>query len=101
MPIRCTDIESLVQTYLDDELADGETREVELHVGACEDCRRQVTQAARFHEHLRRELAPPSAPGDLGQRIALALDQEDWRRRRAGAGCGCCLAPRPWPRPRP
>jgi hypothetical protein len=82
MPIRCTDIESLVQTYLDDELAEGETRELEMHIGACAGCRRHVTGAARFHERLRRDLAPPSAPGDLCQRVALALDQEDWRIRR-------------------
>jgi anti-sigma factor RsiW len=85
MPIRCTEIESLVQTYLDDELADGETRELELHLGACEGCRRHVAAAARFHARLRQDLAPPSAPGDLCQRIALALDQEDWRMRRARA----------------
>jgi anti-sigma factor RsiW len=86
MPIRCTDIESLVQTYLDDELAEGETRELELHVGECESCRRQVTRAARFHDRLRQDLAtlaPPSAPEALCQRVALALDQEDWRMRRA------------------
>lgn len=85
MPIRCTDIESLVQTFLDDELAEGETRELELHVGTCDDCRRHVTGAARFHERLRQCLAavaPPSAPSDLCQRVALALDQEDWRMRR-------------------
>jgi anti-sigma factor RsiW len=87
MPIRCTDIESLVQTYLDDELAEGETRELELHVGTCDECRRHVTGAARFHERLRQCLAavaPGSAPSDFCQRIALALDQEDWRMRRAG-----------------
>jgi anti-sigma factor RsiW len=85
MPIRCTDIESLVQTYLDDELAEGESRELELHVGECDGCRRQMVQAARFHERLRQDLAalaPPGAPGELCQRIALALDQEDWRLRR-------------------
>lgn len=87
MPIRCTDIESLVQTYLDDELAEGENRELELHVAACESCQRQVTQAAQFHDRLRRELAamaPPGVPEELCQRIALALDQEDWRMRRTG-----------------
>lgn len=83
MPIRCTDIETLVQTYLDDELADGETRELELHFGLCASCRRHAASAARFHSHLRAQLAPPSAPGELGQRIALALDQEDWHLRRA------------------
>jgi anti-sigma factor RsiW len=85
MPIRCTEIESLVQTYLDDELAEGETRELELHVGACDGCRRQVTAAARFHARLRQDLAalaPPSAPEELCKRVALALDQEDWRTRR-------------------
>jgi hypothetical protein len=83
MPIRCTDIETLVQTYLDDELADGETRELELHLGMCASCRRHAASAARFHSHLRTQLAPPSAPAEFGQRIALALDQEDWNLRRA------------------
>jgi hypothetical protein len=86
MPIRCTDIESLVQTYLDDELAEGESGELEQHVGECEACRRHLVQAARFHERLRQDLAalaPSGAPGELCQRIALALDQEDWRMRRS------------------
>jgi len=83
MPIRCTDIETLVQTYLDDELADGETREFELHLGMCASCRQHAAAAARFHSQLRAQLAPPSAPGDLGARVALALDQEEWRMRRA------------------
>lgn len=83
MPIRCTEIETLVQTYLDDELADGETREFELHLGMCASCRRHAAAAARFHSHLRAQLAPPSAPGDLCERVALALDQEEWRMRRA------------------
>ncbi|HWN72114.1 MAG TPA: zf-HC2 domain-containing protein [Haliangium sp.] len=85
MPIRCTDIESLVQTYLDDELAEGESRELELHAGACESCRRHMVQAARFHERLRQDLAalaPTGASSELCQRVALALDQEDWRTRR-------------------
>jgi anti-sigma factor RsiW len=85
MPIRCTEIESLVQTYLDDELAEGENRELELHVGACESCRKHVAAAARFHARLRQDLAalaPPGAPEDLCKRVALALDQEDWRMRR-------------------
>lgn len=86
MPIRCTEIESLVQTYLDDELAEGENRELELHVGACESCRKHVTAAARFHARLRQDLAalaPPPAPEELCKRVALALDQEDWRARRS------------------
>lgn len=77
MPLQCAEIETLVQTYLDDELAGEETRDLERHVAGCTDCRQQVAEETRFHTSLRKQLAPPRAPADLRDRIAQALDRED------------------------
>ena len=77
MPLQCAEIETLVQTYLDDELAEGETLDLERHVAGCADCRQQVAEETRFHTSLRKQLAPPRTPAALRERITEALDREE------------------------
>lgn len=86
MSLPCADIETLVPTYLDDELAEEETRELEHHVAACPGCRQQLAEEMRFHASLRKRLAPPASPDDLGDRVMAALDREDWSARRQSRG---------------
>ncbi|ACY17825.1 anti-sigma factor family protein [Haliangium ochraceum] len=86
MPICCTDVDTLLQTYLDDELAEGESREFEAHLGVCGTCRGRTASAARFRDVIRDKLQPPRAPEDLRERVALALDREEWRMRRSRRG---------------
>lgn len=93
MPTRCTDIEPLVQTYLDDELAEEDARDVERHIETCDGCRRRTVAQARFHAFLRKELAPCRAPESLRERVAHALDQEEWRMRRARRAPGRWVLP--------
>lgn len=93
MPIRCKDIESLVQTYLDDELAQEDARDVERHIETCEGCRRRTVAEARFQAFLRKELAPCRAPESLRERVAHALDQEEWRMRRTRRAPGRWVLP--------
>ncbi|WP_428269495.1 anti-sigma factor family protein [Haliangium sp.] len=81
MPIRCEDIESLLQTHIDGELADDDAREVEAHLAACANCRQHAARERRFHHELRAALAPPPAPEGLRERMGHALDQEEWRMR--------------------
>jgi anti-sigma factor RsiW len=82
MPLQCADIETLVPTYLDDELAEEETRELEDHVTACAGCRQQLAGEARFHTGLRQRLSPPALPAVVRDRVTAALDREDWSARR-------------------
>lgn len=82
MSLQCADIETLVPTYLDDELAEEETRELEQHVARCFECRHQLDDEARFHAGLRRRLAPPAIPSAVRERVTAALDREDWNSRR-------------------
>jgi mycothiol system anti-sigma-R factor len=77
MAIHCSDIETLVHTYLDGELADEDLREFEEHTDECTACHERVESEIEFRTDLRHRLAPPRAPGELRERLMLALDQED------------------------
>ncbi len=77
MAINCSDITTLVHTYLDGELADQDLEEFEEHVLLCGECHARLEDEISFRDRLRRDLAPPRAPADLHQRIGVLLDQED------------------------
>ena len=88
MATQCKDIEALLPTYLDGELAPHDQLSLEHHVADCAPCREQV-RAERDHlDRIRTLLAPPPPPPGLDGRVRRALDQEDARalraRRRAG-----------------
>lgn len=82
MAIQCADTETLVQTYLDGELADNDAETLQAHLGECANCNQLATEEARFHARLRERLTPPPAPEHLRGNILKALDQEDWRARK-------------------
>ena len=82
MAIQCADIETLVQTYLDGELAESDASALQDHLDECTTCNQFATEEARFHARLRERLAPPPAPDHLRGNIMKALDQEDWRLRK-------------------
>ena len=89
MATQCKDIEALLPTYLDGELAPHDQLSLEHHVADCTPCREQV-RAERDHlDRIRILLAPPPPPAGLDRRVRQALDQEDARavraRRRAGS----------------
>lgn len=73
----CESIDTLAMAYLDDELADGERRELELHLLGCAPCRGHVDGERAELDLLRRRLAPPAAPDLLRARLGRALDAED------------------------
>jgi anti-sigma factor RsiW len=88
MATQCKDIEALLPTYLDGELAAHDQLSLEHHVADCPPCREQV-RAERDHlDRMRRLLAPPPPPPGLDQRIRQMLDREDAQliraRRRSG-----------------
>ncbi len=85
MAIQCADVETLVQTRLDGELADEDARALEKHLAGCSTCNEHAAEAAHFHNELRSALAPPPAPSQLREQLDLALDREDWKSRQRRA----------------
>lgn len=82
MAIQCADTESLVQTYLDGELADTDADALQAHLDGCLECNQIATEEARFLARLRERLTPPGAPEHLRGRIMDALDRDDWQARK-------------------
>jgi anti-sigma factor RsiW len=83
MAIQCLDVETLVQTHLDGELAEDDAKELQSHLTACSSCCGVATEEARFHAGLRQTLAPPAMPAGLHSKIIAELAREDWRARKA------------------
>lgn len=79
MATQCKDIETLLPTYLDGELAPHDRLSFEHHVADCADCRERVRDEASYLERVRSLLAPPAAPAALVERVRAGLDQEDRR----------------------
>lgn len=73
----CDSIDTLAMTYLDDELADEELRDFELHLIGCAACRGRVEGERDEIAELRRRLAPPPTPDVVRARLVAALDRED------------------------
>lgn len=86
MAIQCADVETLVQTHLDDELADEDARVLKEHLTSCRSCGVLASEEARFHAELRSKLAAPAMPAELAGRIAAELDRHDWRARKERVG---------------
>jgi mycothiol system anti-sigma-R factor len=79
----CSTIDTLAMVYLDDELADEERREVELHLHDCPSCAERLSAERKIRGALRAALAPPPAPALLRARIVRGLDQIDRTESRA------------------
>lgn len=73
----CESIDTLSMAYLDDELADEELREFELHAIECAECRAHVEAERAALADLRRQLTPPPTPDLVRARMMAALDGED------------------------
>ncbi len=83
MLIQCGDIETLTQSYLDNELTEGDAREFETHASVCEGCRNHLESEAEFHRQIRQQLTAPKAPMSLQDAICHSLDREDWNQRKS------------------
>jgi len=78
----CSSIDTLAMAYLDDELADEELRDFEMHLIDCAACRGRVDGERDALADLRRRLAPPPTPDVVRARLAATLDDEDARTAR-------------------
>lgn len=78
----CASIDTLAMTYLDDELADEELRDFEMHLIDCAACRARVDAEREALADLRGKLAPPATPDVVRARLFDRLDAEDARAAR-------------------
>ncbi len=90
----CSDVERLMEPYLDGEFEAGDRASIETHLSACSTCRDGAASAMAFRSELRARLREAFAPGtpqatapdSLRRRISAALDAEEarpatwWRR---------------------
>jgi anti-sigma factor (TIGR02949 family) len=77
MALYCSDIDALLQAYLDGELSSHELGDFESHVSGCASCRERTDRESATHARLRRLLAAPPAPSGLRRQILASLDRED------------------------
>lgn len=78
----CDSIDTLSMSYLDDELAAEEKRELELHLLDCSACRDHVHEERLEVDMLRQRLAVPAVPELVRARTIRLLDREDAHDRR-------------------
>jgi anti-sigma factor RsiW len=83
MPTHCHDIETLLPTYLDGELASHDHMSFEHHMADCEACRDRVLAEGAYQSRVRELLTPPQAPDHLAARVREALDRDDQQARSA------------------
>jgi hypothetical protein len=83
MPTQCHDIETLLPTYLDGELAAHDHLSFEHHMADCAACRDRVLSEGAYRARVRELLAAPPPPDLLAARVRQALDREDEQARSA------------------
>lgn len=83
MPTHCHDIETLLPTYLDGELAAHDHLSFEHHMADCAGCRDRVLAEGAYRARVRELLTPPPAPADVEARMREMLDREDEQVRSA------------------
>jgi anti-sigma factor RsiW len=81
MPTQCHDIETLLPTYLDGELAAHDHLSFEHHMADCVACRDRVMSEGAYRARVRELLAPPPPPDGLAAKVRQALDAEDAQAR--------------------
>jgi len=77
MALSCTDIESLVDPYLDGELDDRDLHDFVDHTSECAGCGERLERQETDRKFLRVKLAAPPAPSSFHAQIRTSLDQAD------------------------
>jgi anti-sigma factor RsiW len=78
----CDSIDTLSMSYLDEELAPEEKRELELHLLECSSCRDHVQEARQEIGMLRQRLSAFPMPDLVRAKVTHSLDREDAQVRR-------------------
>lgn len=71
--MNCDDIQKGIYVYLDDEFADPERRDFEVHIQACARCRQRVERERTFLVSFRSQVPQVTAPAGLEERIKAAI----------------------------
>jgi anti-sigma factor RsiW len=66
----CGEIKKLLSVWVDGELSEGDTREVELHIAECNACRSEVETESLIKSKLRQVLPRATAPAALRAKMA-------------------------------
>ncbi len=77
-PISCPAAQTLICSYLDEELSAEDEQRVESHVFACSQCYRIFKQTQQITEVLR-DAPPVTVPAGLGERVAIAVAEVEKR----------------------
>jgi len=79
MAFHCSEIDVLIQTYLDGELGGQDLRDFEEHISQCAECRRKLQSEAALRRVVQRRLADnaPRPSQALYQRVYESLDAAD------------------------
>ncbi len=73
----CSSIDTLSMSYLDEELAPEEKRELELHLLDCTSCRDHVSEERQEVNELRKRLAMPPMPDLVRAKVTRLIDREE------------------------
>ena len=73
----CSETASLVQAYVDGELAGIDHEEVQRHLASCEACSRSCVLLGRFKAAVRAHLPRPQMPADIRHRLRYALERAE------------------------
>jgi anti-sigma factor RsiW len=80
------EIRERIHAYVDGELDAMDAREVEQHLGACDDCRRAEQGIRALHEALSRSAPAYRAPAELKRNVRAALRREEKSEREPFGG---------------
>ena len=75
MTMKCSEVQERLSAYIDNELSDGEHRNIALHLEGCPKCMASI-EFARTLSHKTRELADPTPPANLWACIESGLQDE-------------------------
>lgn len=81
----CRTSQPMLETYIDNELARGDARELERHLDVCADCRAALTRLDSLRRSLRQTSLRYAAPAALRERIAGAVHRDGMAESAAAA----------------
>lgn len=73
--LHCTDIEALLDSYLDEEIDPLTSRQFEQHLDRCELCRSLVDDCRQI-VHVAKTLSDKAVPADVSRRLRERLEEE-------------------------
>lgn len=76
----CNDIKSLVHTYIDNELTEGEKQLFENHINNCQGCRAELENAKKFNKLLKENVTKVELPPYFEAKLWARIEREKSKR---------------------